>query len=255
MIRVHDIYDYLDRRFPFSLQMDYDNSGFLVGNPNNIVSGILLSLDITEDVLNEALERGCNLLVSHHPVIFNGLNCLTSDDSKSNLVYKLCRNDISVISLHTCLDVACGGVNDVLIRLLGVESAEYFDKDCLGRCGNLINPVDFQSFLLQIKTTLNNDGLRYYSADRPVFKIAVVGGAGGNYLREAFESGCDTFISSDIKYHQFLEAKSLGINIVDADHFCTENPVMYSLLSVLSEEYVNLSICVSENHKAVISFY
>lgn len=249
MTYVKDILDFLCDKAPLELQMGFDNSGFLIGREGAPVERALLSLDVTGDVVREAIERKAQLIISHHPVIFNAVKKLTDEKLLS-----LAENSIAVISMHTNLDIAAGGVNDVLLRLLGAEAEEALDEDGCGRIGSLPETMDFNSFLALCKDRLNSKGLRYYNGSKPVKKLAVMGGAGGDFVSLASEKGCDTYVTSDIKYNRFLEAAELGINLIDADHFCTENPVMPVLRDMLDAAFPQTEFLLSQVHHQLISF-
>lgn len=249
MRRAGEIYEYLKDLAPLELQMDFDNSGFQLGRLDAEVNKALLALDVTEEVVGEAIELGAQLIISHHPLIFSKLRSIT--DTK---LLRLAENRIAVISMHTNLDIATGGVNDVLITLLGARADGPLDSDNCGRVGELPEAQQFDSFLRFCKTALDSKGLRYYDAGRPVKRLAVMGGSGGDYIGCAAEKGCDTYVTADIKYHQFLEAKELGINLIDGDHFCTENPVIPSLCEKLRHEFPDVCFTVSASHGQVISF-
>ena len=249
MLLVNDILNYLCRLAPIQLKMDFDNCGLLLGRADNKVEKVLLALDVTDDVVKEAVEIRADLIISHHPVIFSGLKTLTD-----NKLLTLVEHNIAVISMHTNLDIAPGGVNDVLITLLGAKCCDVFDEHGCGRIGVLPEAVDFDAFLHSCKKVLNCNGLRYYSAGRSVKNLGVMGGSGGDCVDEAFEKGCDTYVTADIKYHQFQRAAELGINLIDADHFSTENPIIPVLKARLSDRYPEISFVVSKAHKAIIEF-
>lgn len=249
MRTVNEIYDYLKSIAPLELQLSFDNSGFQLGHLESAVTRVLLALDVTDDVVAEAEALGAQLIVAHHPMIFTPLKQITDEK-----LFRLIKNDISVISMHTNLDIAEGGVNDVLISLLGASSDAPFDEDGCGRVGTLPESEEFSSFLMRCKMALKSNGLRYYDAGRPVHKLAVMGGAGGDYVQLAYDKGCDTYVTADVKYHQFLEAQSLGINLIDGDHFCTENPVIPAIAARLSAQFDDVEFIVSGVHKQVIQF-
>lgn len=249
MTTVNDIYEYIDSIVPFSSQMGFDNSGLQLGRPGAAVKTALLSLDVTDAVIDEAIHAGAQLIISHHPLIFTAIKCV--DDEK---LLRLAENGIAVISAHTSLDIAEGGVNDVLIRLLGAEPECALDADGCGRIGTLAVAEEFDDFLRMCRDRLNTSGLRYYSAGKPVKRLAVMGGAGGDCVHSAFTAGCDTYVTSDIKYHQFLEAADLGLNLIDGDHFCTETPVMPVLCTRLGSAFPDVVFALSQKHRQVISF-
>ena len=254
MKMLEDVYTALCRVAPLDLQMDFDNAGFLIGHRKAEVHCVLLALDITEDVIDEAVEMGAELIVSHHPIIFHKLSAVTDVGSDTRVLH-LIEQGIGAICMHTNLDIAEGGVNDVLIRLLGADCEEPLDTDGCGRVGELSQEMPLREFLSHCKSKLHANGLRYYDAGKPVKRLAVMGGAGADSLTSAWEKGCDTYVTADIKYHQFQEAASMGINLIDADHFSTENPVIPVLAEYLKREFPDLDVKVSERHKAIISFF
>lgn len=192
--------------------MSFDNSGFLVRDKNAEVHNVLLALDITEAVIDEAIEINCELIVSHHPFIWNPLRSVTVEQLTTRKLIKLIKNDISVISMHTNLDIADGGVNDVLIDLLGAECCGKLDGDNCGRTGILPNEMELNDFLVFCRERLNSKGLRYVDGGKKVKHLAVMGGAGGDAMVDAIAKGCDTYVTADIKYHQFLEAKEFSVH-------------------------------------------
>lgn len=254
MTLINNVFEYLCSIAPLELQMSFDNSGFQIGRINNELHRVLLALDITDPVVNEAEELGAELIISHHPLIFSGIKSIDSRDPAGERLLRLAEKGIAVISMHTNLDIAEEGVNDVLIRLLGAEPISVLDKENCGRVGYLKEMLALHDFLEISKRKLNTNGLRYYDAGKPVHKLAVMGGAGGDNLEDAYALGCDTYLTSDIKYHQFLRAQELGINLIDADHFCTENPVISVLKEKLSDAFKDIDFIVSKVHKQVISF-
>ncbi len=253
MPTVEEIYRYLQTLAPLELQMDYDNSGMLIGEAGSRVSRLLLSLDVTDAVVSEAAETGAQLIVSHHPLIFHPLRNLTCGPETEKL-YALIRAGIAVLSFHTNLDAAEGGVNDVLIRLLGAEPMEALDKSGCGRIGEYDSAVPFSSFLMLCREKLQTNGLRYLDAGREVRRLAVMGGAGGSAIRDAWKKGCDTYVTADLKYHEFLLAEELGLNLIDGDHFCTENPVLSVLQTKLLEAFPETEVVISRRHHQIIQF-
>ena len=255
MNTVKVIFDKLCAIAPLELQLDYDNAGFLIGRADTPVEKALLSLDVTEEVVDEAVERGAQLIVSHHPVIWDEMKSLTDQKSGSEKLLRLLENGIAVISMHTNLDIVEGGVNDVLLSLLGAENEGPFDDEGCGRKGRLQNALPLDAFLALCKEKLNTRGLRYYDAGRPAEHIAVLGGAGGSALIEAWRAGCDTYVTADVKYSVFLQARELGINLIDGDHFCTENPVIGVLAKKLGDAFPETAFIVSARHDQTACFF
>lgn len=255
MITVREIFEFLDKKAPVAYKMDFDNPGFLVGDAKWPVTKVVLALDITDEVIKEAIAAGAGLIVSHHPLFFS-LKSVSSETSTGARAVKMIENRIAGICMHTNLDAVYEGVNDALARKLGLGSIEAFEMSGtdengnfygIGRIGRLNEMMPVDCFLTLVKAALDGNGLRYHSAGRPVSRVAVGGGSCGSYLELAVEMGCDTFVTSDVKYDTFLDAKRLGINLIDADHFCTENVVIPVLEGWLKEEFPELEIIISKH--------
>ena len=254
MTLVRDILATLCELAPLELQMEFDNSGFQVGHGDQAVTKALLALDVTDEVVREAIESGAELIISHHPLLFRPPRRIVDSDPETGRILRLIEAGIAVISMHTNLDIAEGGVNDVLLRLLGAEPEAPLDAEGCGRIGTLPEPVSMERFLARCQERLSVNGLRYVSSGRPVGRLAVMGGAGGDALEDAFAKGCDTYVSADLKYHSFLRAQELGMNLIDADHFCTEQPVIPVLCEKLTQRFPDVSFRVSRKHGAAIRF-
>ena len=250
MICVNDIFNYLCEIAPLELQMDFDNSGFQFGRKEAAVHKALLALDVTGDVIEEAVKEKAELIISHHPLLFHAIKQITDERFLT-----LAENRLAVISMHTNLDIAEGGVNDVLLSLLGAERDSLLEADGCGRIGHLPEAMVLTDFLQHCKNMLDAKGLRFYDAGKPVQRLAVMGGSGGSALGAAFAQGCDTYVTADIKYDQFLAAAECGLNLIDAGHFSTENPVIYTLQRRSSESFPQVDFMVSRSHRQIISFY
>lgn len=271
MITCKDIFNFLNEFAPVETQEEFDNAGFLFGDIHAEVRRALLALDVTSEVIAEAVEKKTQLIITHHPLIFGSCKNVLAGDPTGKKLIELAKKDLRVISMHTNLDKAEGGVNDILIRLLGAEDPESADPmedfavlassaamrvpgDPIMRAGFLPAELPLEEYLKFVKSRLNVNGLRYYDAGRPVHKIACTGGAGGSGLQTAVNFGCDTYITADLKYSAFLEAKELSINLIDADHFCTENPVIYELKSLLMDRFPQTEFIISERHCQIAKF-
>ncbi len=255
MTKIGDVYAELCRIAPLELQMDFDNSGFQIGHGDRELSRVLLALDVTDEVAREAGEIGAELIITHHPLIFSPLRAVNDADPIQARILSLIENGIGLICMHTNLDIAEGGVNDVLIRLLGAEPESALDADGCGRIGSLPKPMPFEAFLRRCSERLHTQGLRYCSCGKPVSRLAVMGGSGAGSLEEALGKGCDTYVTADIKYHQFQRAADLGLNLIDADHFYTENPVISPLAAKLAAAFPDVEFRVSERHSACVHFF
>ena len=254
MTKIKDIYSALCEMAPLTLQMDFDNAGFQIGRGEANVSCVLLALDVTDAVAAEASELGAELIVSHHPLLFHPARSITDEDPAMERILRLAEKHIAVISMHTNLDIVEDGVNDVLIRLLGAEPLEALDASGCGRVGELDSPCTMPDFLIRCKERLQVNGLRYVDAGKPVHRLAVLGGGGGDSLQDAWQKGCDTYVTADVKYHQFLRAQELRINLIDGDHFCTETPVIPVLRDQLAARFSEVCFFVSKRHRQTVRF-
>ena len=264
MPKVREIRDFFNEKAPFYMKMDFDNVGLLAGFCEVHVHRTLVALDITDEVIEEAANSGAELIVSHHPLIWEPLKHVTDDDDKGRKLIRMIRSGISAICLHTNLDTADGGVNDALMAALGARvtgllapHGTHPDGRPYGvaRLGELDTPVDFFAFLERVKKNLHSNGLRYTYGGKPVHKLTCCGGAGGRDMQKAFDAGCDTYVTADLKYDHFLWAKEHGLNLIDADHFCTENVVVPVLAGLLRERYPEMETSVSQVHGQTAQFF
>ena len=236
-----DVYRALDQWAPFDTQMDFDNAGFLVGRGEREVRRVLVSLDITEAVAAEAGRWGAELIVSHHPVIFHPVKALTDQTSTGRTLLLLAEQGIGAVCAHTNLDAAQGGVNDCLARALELDGVELLCRDGtdgqgrpygIGRVGTApqagCSAAEFAAFIKE--------------------KLSACG-ACASRLSDAMAAGCDTFVTADVKYDQYLEAKALGINLMDAGHFATEDVVCPALVQFLSRHFPKVEVRRTESHR------
>lgn len=253
MVTTGDVFDIMNAMAPVEMRLGDDNVGLLAGRAGHKVTRVLTALDITLDVIDEAVELGAELIVSHHPLMFT-LNRLTDSDVVGRRVLALTGAGIGAICMHTNLDVAERGVNDALARALGVDVAGAMDKMGFGRYGT-VEEQTLQEFVPFVCRALNANGVRYVDGGRAVRKVAVLGGSGGSDLAAACELGCDTYVTADVKYHQFLEARERGLNLIDAGHFPTENVVVTPVAEEIRRKAPKLQVFVSARHRQAERFY
>lgn len=263
MATVKDVLRFLDERAPFYSQLNFDNSGFLVGRGDKQVKRILVALDITEEVAKEAASLQVDLVVSHHPVIWEGAKSVTDETILGRKLLTLISNDIAAICAHTNLDAAKGGVNDSLAAALGLKDTSllktygvYKDGTEFGieQVGTLPDEaLPLTEFAAVVKEKLGANGVRYVDAGRPVHKVAVGGGSCSSSMKDVLAAGCDTFLTADVKYDGFLDAKAMGLNLIDAGHYPTENVVCPVLVSWLKEGFSGVDVIFSA-HKEVFSY-
>ena len=222
---VTELYRKLDERFPSSLSCDWDNDGLMVcPDGDAAVKRVLFTLDVTEGAVRYAAENGFGLIVSHHPLIFHPLKTL----SDPRLI-RLVREGISVMSFHTRLDAADGGVNDALASVLGLTGTERFTPCGIGVIGTLPEPLCPEAFAGKIKSALGAPKLETILTDRPCRRVAAVGGDGKEFLSDAAAAGADTYVTGSLSYNAMTDAESLGMNLITAGHFETEQPVLRPL--------------------------
>lgn len=262
MTTVADILHYIETIAPRYMKEDWDNVGLNCGHSDRTVTKILVALDPFESVCREAQEFGAQLLVTHHALIWNP-GFITNQNTQGKNTLFLIENGIAHINAHTNLDLAPGGVNDALAATLGLETITVLnpagtDSDGrpygLLRCGN-VPEQSMDAFLAAVKSRLGCEGLRYVSSGKPVRKVAVGGGSCADFMTEAVAAGCDTFVTSDVKYNQFWDARDLGLNLIDAGHFYTENPVVAVLAKKIAAAFPDIQVKISETHRDCMKFY
>ena len=249
MITVQQVEQKLFDWAPRQLAESWDNVGHLVGDPDREVRRILVSLDITERVVQEAAYGGFDLIVSHHPVMnctWHPVQTLRTDDRQGRILTKLTENRISAICMHTNLDAAEGGVNDVLAQKLGLEGLTPLTEEKIGRIGTLKCEMPLVEFTRFVIESLGCNGLRYTDCGKPVHRVAVGGGACGDYIPQAIAAGCDTFVTSDLRYHDFLDTTEL--HLIDAGHFPTEDVICEPLVTYLQRAFPTAIVMKTAAH-------
>ncbi len=255
MATVADILEFLETLAPRSLKMDWDNVGLNCGSKTAPVRKILVALDPFEHVCQEAVDIQADLLVTHHPLIFQPWPMVTDDAAISRGLMNLVKHDISHICAHTNLDCAPGGVNDVLAAALGLENVEPLGAyGGMMRCG-YVPEQPLEDFLGFVKERLHCEGLRYCDGGKQVHKVAVGGGSCSDGLHDTILAGCDTFVTADVKYNGFWDAKEQGLSLIDAGHFCTENPVVFMLAEKIAAAFPEIEVKISETHQDCMKYW
>lgn len=243
----------LDRIAPLKTQMDWDNSGLLVGDPSREITKILVALDATLSVIREAEALGAELVVTHHPIIFHPIKSLLAGTSP----YEAASRGIAVYSAHTCYDMAAGGVNDALADALGLQNRvplweEHPGQEggrTLGFAGNLPCPMSREEFSGWVEEALGQRPgfVRYLPDAGPeiIRRVAVCGGAGTDCLKDAKPLGCEAYITGDVRHHQYLEAAQMGLLLMDAGHFATENVAMPRLREQLAKALPGVEVLLA----------
>lgn len=247
-MKVKDIYNWIDAFAPFSSQAAWDNSGLLFGSLEREVSKVLLCLDVTMEAARFAAENGCELMISHHPVLFHPVKQISSD----SVYWTLIKNDISVLCAHTNLDKAPGGVNDTLCDALGLEYVKFGEEIAEGflNTGTIVQALSVPALAKYIAERLGG-AVRYIDGGEPISRIAVCSGAGGDLATAAKASGCNTLITGDADHHDFLDAAAIGVSLFAAGHHETEVLITKKLYAQLSEAFPSVAFLEFTNRNPI----
>ncbi len=245
MIKVNDILSFLSQKYPLNTACDFDNVGLLVGDGEAVVTNAVVCLDCDINAVVFAKQSGANLIITHHPVIFDGLKAVT----KGMVVYELIKNNISVISMHTNLDIAVGGVTERLCEAIGLKNiTPYTAHD-----GFLIRFAECDATAADdlakvIKSSLNT-AVRYADSGNKISKVLVCSGSGDDFLTDVIDGGFDALIAADIKHNIFIDALNHGVTVFDAGHYNSENVIVKPLCNELSLKFVDIKFSVFNNDK------
>lgn len=253
-MKIKEVVNALESFAPLPLQEDFDNAGLQVGLTETEVSGALLCLDVTEKVVDEAVQKQCNLIVSHHPLIFHKLRRVSDEDYVQRTVIKAIRHNITIVSMHTNMDEAQGGVNHKMAEKLGLAHLTFFGKEKEqdgipageGLMGELPQPEAADDFILRLKSTFEvecvqaNELLR-----RPIKTVALCGGAGSFLLPEAIERHADVFLTGEMHYHEFFGHEQ-EIQICVIGHYQSEQYTNEIFQSIIQEKCKGVRTCLSQ---------
>ncbi len=234
---VQNIFDFLNKKFPTETACDFDNVGLLVGDPNAEVKKSVVALDCTPSAVNTAITNCCQLIITHHPVIFDPLKRVLA----GSVVYEVIKSGISVISMHTNLDVGIGGVNDCLSSALTLNNVTKVavEDGYLLNVGELSSPLYPDDLAVYIKEKLGG-AVKYVGSEKQIKRVLLCSGSGGSYIGEVLKHNCDALITADVKHNQFLDAERLGVSLFDAGHFDTEDIVIEPLKELLQAQFPNI---------------
>ncbi len=257
MATVGDMLKFMEELAPYGLAESWDNVGLLCGDPEQEIKSVLCALDVTLDAVEEAEEKGAGLVIAHHPVIFTSVSRVTEDDRTGKILREAIRAGISLICMHTNLDCANGGVNDALAAALGLEGVvnmEAGENGMLGRVGDLSREFAPEEFAIYVKERLSAGGVRFCDGGKPIRRVAVGGGACGKLMDHALRKGAEAFVIGDSSYDLMQRAEFLGLTLVDAGHFPTENTVVPVVADKLKAAFPLVDVRVSERHADCIHF-
>lgn len=257
-MKIADITNHLESFAPLFLQEDYDNAGLLTGNYDGECSGVLCTLDVTEEVITEAVRENCNCIVAHHPIIFRGLKQLTGSSQVERVVIAAIKNDISIYAFHTNLDNIISGVNGMIADKLGLSNRKILEPRlqvsdlALGRditgsglIGD-ISPLREQEFLERLSSQFNPESVRHTSlTGKSIRKVAICGGSGSFLTASALKAGADAFVTSDLKYHEFFEPVGRML-LCDIGHYESEQFTTDLLIEIILQKFPTFAVLKSE---------
>ena len=249
-MRVRDIINVIEEFAPSSIQEGWDNSGLCIGSPDDEVTSILLALDCTPELIDEAVECGADMIVTHHPLIFSGLKKISSDDLVGRAVIKAIKNGISIYAAHTNADKVLSGVSGAMARRLGLENvsilADEGDGTGLGVVGTLPQPLTSRQALELVKEKF---GLKVVKSSKPVegpvTKVAMCGGSGASLIKAAQKAGAQLYISGDISYHNFFTQNDFMI--MDIGHYESEIDIVEILFSLIKKNFPTFAVRITQN--------
>ena len=240
----------MNRLAPPETALSFDNCGLIIGTEKKDIRRVLIALDCTTAVADEAAHVGADLVLTHHPVLFNPVKRILPDAPSTAAVYKLIRSGIGCMAAHTNLDAAEGGVNTELCRIFGLKNTVIVPPENIMRVGELETPVQLDQFARTVEEKLHTTAL-ICGEDRLVRRVAVMGGSGGGDCAFAREYGADVYLTGECKHNQAIEAGVLGLAVIAAGHYETENPVLEPLISYLKANTRNVEYIRSSSNKPV----
>jgi dinuclear metal center YbgI/SA1388 family protein len=260
-VKISEIIQLLESLAPPVYQEDYDNSGLIAGDHSADCSGVLVSLDCTEEVIREAVERNCNLVVSHHPLIFRPIKRIYPDNATGKSLITAIQKGIAVYSIHTNLDNIITGVNGCIADKLDLENRRIllpktgFPAIGSGIIGELKTALSEIQFLEKLKKQFNLSLIRHSPlSGKPVSRVAVCGGAGSFLISRALQQGADFFVSADIKYHEFFGGEG-HLVIADIGHFESEQFTIDLLHDIILEKFPNFAVLKSGSVTNPVNYY
>lgn len=266
IMKLKEILGALEEYAPLALQDGYDNAGLQIGLAEDAdITGALLCLEVTEDIVNEAVLRGCNLIVSHHPILFRPVKSINSDDYIGRTILKAIRNNIAIYSAHTNLDVALGGVNFKIAEKLGLKDIEFLSpkeyvvngktiKAGEGVIATLSTPTSKRAFMENVKEVFRLRSLRVNNADkRTISRVAICGGSGSFLIPTAVEKGVDAFITGEIGYHHFFGYDN-EILLMEIGHYESEQYTIDLLRDIVTRFAPTLYVCKAETNTNPINY-
>lgn len=254
-IKARDVAEEIEKFAPLSTQAEWDNSGFTVGSPEGLVSKVLVALNCSLEVVREAVEKGCDMIVTHHPLIVHR-PCLSilEGDVRSDTIMLAIRSGITVYSSHTPLDKAVGGLNDIMAQRLGLKDVAVLGADGFSRMGVLSRPVGSEAFIGKVKKAFGATDVRCSEPLKgKIGKVAVSSGGGQGAISDAVASGAQALVTGDVTHHNFYCPD--GFMVVDVGHHFSELPSMDLLKSIIQKKFPKFAVLLSEADKSPIFYF
>lgn len=255
-VAIDDFVGIIETVAPLELACDWDNSGLLL-RCNDKISRVLITLDVTHAAIDEAIENGCDMILAHHPVIFEPINSISCEDTGGSLLIRLIKKGISFYAAHTSYDIVKGGINDILCKKLGLTGVKVVSADKIDflRTGYLKDACDKEKLVNHVKQTFGIKALKISDINCGIIdKVAVVGGSGGDFIIAAKKAGAKALITGEAKHHHYIEAEAQGLLLIEAGHFNTERyfseEIFLSLQSCLNDVQLPLDLRISKFEKA-----
>ena len=256
-MKAKEISSIIEEYAPLSIQEEWDNSGFCIGNGESEVHKLLIGFDCTEELVEEALELGADMIVTHHPLIFGGIKHISSSSMTGRTIIEAIKHDIVVYACHTNMDKVLGGVSGKLASKLGLMDVEILDENPagygLGIVGNLPESVPTDIFISRVKEILSLKSIKTSRPVENIKRVALCGGSGHSLIGKAEESGADVYISGDISYHNFFCADNFMI--MDIGHFESEVHIMETIYNILHEKIPNFAIFIGKKVINPVSYF
>ena len=239
-MKVKDIAAAIEAFAPLGTQEPWDNAGLCIGSPEAEVHAVLVGFDCTPDLVWEAVERGADMIVTHHPLIFGGLKRIDPDEPVGAAVWLAVRHGIAVYAAHTNADKADGGVNALMAARLGLVEPEPLDESGLAFIGLLPQPMAGKAFCTYVKERFSLRTLRCSAPVEEVWRVATSCGAGASFAEQAFRAGADAFVTGDVSYHRFFVPE--GRMILDIGHYESEEEIVTKFVSVLQKNLPTFAV-------------
>lgn len=260
---VKDIIKAMEILAPPFLKEDYDNVGLMVGDENKEVKRVLLALDCTKKVIEEAKFKNVDLIITHHPLLFKKPSSIVKQELQGEKIIELIKNNISLYSSHTNLDVVSGGINDEIVKFLGFNNSEIIEKiDCkaylsagIGRMVRLNKKMTTEQIVSLVKEKLDIDNVRVVVGTNEINKIAIINGSGQDYFKKAIDAGCNCIITGDTTYHYVSDCKEMGITVIDAGHFNTEWLIFLKVMKKIEDKFAGITFYHSDVSKDPYEIY